>query len=137
MLVKARKCRSTGFRPVSPFQGPHVQRVDRAAGPVQVAAGAELVKDQAVELCPHSSHRPLGKAPVSRRSRLLERRPPAEGHQQGAGAVRPGRRGQALLAVSARRGARFPRLDSRGLGDGCGKDQNLAKEKDDSHPVRP
>ena len=36
-----------------PFQGSHVYRVDRAAGPVQLAADTELIEDQAVKLRPH------------------------------------------------------------------------------------
>lgn len=67
--------RSTGFGPErSPFRGPHIHRVDRATGPVQLAAGAELVEDQAVELGPHSGLRPLRKTAMGRRSRRTERR---------------------------------------------------------------
>lgn len=41
------------------FQGPHVHRVNRAAGPVQLAAGAALVQDQAMELRLHPGFRPI------------------------------------------------------------------------------
>lgn len=67
--------RSTGFGPVrSPFSGPHVHRVDRAPRPVQVAAGAEFVQDQAVELGPYPGLRPLGEPAVGCRSGRPERR---------------------------------------------------------------
>ena len=97
MDLRAVLAPATGLRPVSSlsFQRPHVQRVDRGPRPVQLAAGAELVEDQAVEFGPHSGLGPLGESPVSRRSRRTERRgrqllPRAAGqhlpgHRAGAG----------------------------------------------------
>lgn len=50
-----------------PFQGSHVRRVDRAPRPVQIAAGAPFVEDQAVQFGPHPGLRPLREPPVSSR----------------------------------------------------------------------
>jgi hypothetical protein len=47
---------------------PHVHRIDRAPAPVQVAAPAQLVQDQTVELGPYSGLRPLGEPTVGCRS---------------------------------------------------------------------
>jgi hypothetical protein len=67
--------RSPGFGRVrSPFQSPHVHRVDRTPRPVQVPAGAQLIQDQAVQLGADPGPAPLAKPTVSVRPRRAERR---------------------------------------------------------------
>jgi hypothetical protein len=74
-----------------PFDGPQADRVNRASRPVQFAAGAEFVQDDAVESGPDPGPTPLGETPIDRLPARTEHRrhlPPSTargGHEDDRG----------------------------------------------------
>lgn len=57
---------SDSVRSRAPFCRPHADRVDRAARPVQLTTGTELVEDDAVQPSPDPGPAPLRKASIDR-----------------------------------------------------------------------